>query len=371
MKTLLAACIAAAACLGAASCAPVPQRAEPAKPVVLVFPGPPEEPRFVYEWTLYSSADVVVDDRDTQFRRMITGERRSGTGLAKPYAVAVHQGRIFLSDSVERFVKAFDVPQGRFFQVGAEGAGRLSKPLGIDVDRAGTLYVADASLRAVMVYDRDGNFLRKIGGGKTFDRISSVTVDPDGKRVYAVDIGGVNSENHRVRVFDAASGGHLFDIGKRGRGPGEFNLPRDLAVGRDGQLYVVDSGNFRVQVFDAAGRYLNAFGNIGKQLGNFARPKEIATDREGNVYVVDTAFGNTQLFTPEGDLLMFIGERAEQDGPARYMLPSGVYVDEDGRIYVVDQWFRKVDIYRPAALAAGDGWLGKRNGAAKPAAAAR
>ena len=369
MRILLGAGIAAAACILAASCAPVPPRAEPPKPAVLVFPAPPDAPRFVYEWTLYSSADVVDEDRDSQFRRMITGETRSGTGLAKPYAVAVHQGRIFLSDSVERFVKAFDVPQGRFFQVGAEGPGRLAKPLGIDVDRAGNLYVADATLRAVMVFDRDGRFLRKIGSEKMFDRISSVTVDPDGKRVYAVDIGGVASENHRVRVFDALSGAHLSDIGKRGRGPGEFNLPRDLAIGRDGQLYVVDSGNFRVQVFDAAGRYLNAFGNIGKQLGNFARPKEIAADREGNVYVVDTAFGNTQLFNAEGDLLMFIGERSEQDGPARYMLPSGVYVDEDGRMYVVDQWFRKVDIYRPAALAAHEGWLGKRKSPPKPAAA--
>jgi len=184
----------------------------------------------------------------------------------------------------------------------------------------------------VMVYDRDGKFLRKIGSEKMFDRISSVTVDPGGERVYAVDIGGVNSENHRVRVFDGATGNHLFDIGKRGKGAGEFNLPRDLAVGRDAQLYVVDGGNFRVQVFDAAGRYLHAFGSIGKQLGNFARPKEVATDRDGNVYVVDTAFGNFQLFSPEGDLLMFIGERSEQDGPARYMLPSGVYVDEDGRL---------------------------------------
>ena len=370
MRAVLLACAAAVMCLVVASCAPVPQRAAPAKPALLVFPAPPDEPRFVYEWTLYSSADVVVEDRDSQFRRLITGESRSGTGLAKPYAVAVHQGRIFLSDSVERFVKAFDVPQGRFFQVGAEAPGRLSKPLGIDVDRAGNLYVADATLRAVMVYDRDGTFLRRIGGEKMFDRISSVTVDPDGKRVYAVDIGGVASENHRVRVFDGASGAHLFDIGKRGRGPGEFNLPRDLAVGRDGHLYVVDGGNFRIQVFDTAGRYLHTFGNVGKQLGNFARPKEIATDREGNVYVVDTAFGNTQLFTPEGDLLMFIGERSEQDAPARYMLPSGVYVDEDGRVYVVDQWFRKVDIYRPAKLAATDGWLGKRNNAGKPAAAA-
>ena len=42
------------------------------------------------------------------------------------------------------------------------------------------------------------------------------------------------------------------------------------------------------------------------------------------------------------------------------MLPSGVYVDEDGRVYVVDQWFRKVDIFRPAALGPGEGWLGRR-----------
>jgi hypothetical protein len=42
------------------------------------------------------------------------------------------------------------------------------------------------------------------------------------------------------------------------------------------------------------------------------------------------------------------------------MLPSGVYVDEDGRIYVVDQWFRKVDIFRPATLAAGEGWAARR-----------
>lgn len=356
----------AAVALGA--CAPVPERTDAPKPAALVFPGPPDEARFVYERTLYSSADVVTDSRDNELRRMVTGEGRTGARLSKPYAVAVHQGRIFISDSVERFVKAFDVPQGKYFEIGLEGVGRLAKPLGIDVDRAGNLYVADATLKAVMVFDRDGNFQRKIGGEKFFDRISSVTVDPRGHRLYAVDIGGVSSENHRVRVFDTQSGSHLFDIGRRGKGPGEFNLPRDLAVGRDGQLYVVDGGNFRVQVFDATGRYLHAFGNVGKQLGNFARPKEIATDREGNVYVVDTAFGNFQIFSAEGDLLMYIGERSERDAPGRYMLPSGISVDEDGRVYIVDQWFRKVDIFRPAGLPPGEGWLGRRPGAPKAAA---
>lgn len=351
-----------------AGCAPMPEKAGDAKArSEIVFPPPPDEPRFAYEWTLYSSADVIPDNREAQMRRMVTGEGRKGVGLSKPYAVAVHQGRIFLSDSVERFVKVFDVRQGKHFQIGAEDPGRLVKPLGLDVDRAGNLYVADATLKTILVYDRDGKFLRRIGNEKQFDRISSVTVDPRGDRVFAVDIGGVSSENHRVRVFDAHTGEHLFDIGRRGRGPGEFNLPRDLAVGKDGSLYVVDGGNFRVQVFDANGGYLQTFGAVGKQLGNFARPKEIATDRDGNVYVVDTAFGNFQIFNAEGDLLMFVGSRSEEDGPARYMLPSGIYVDEDGRVYMVDQWFRKVDVFRPIMLKSSEGFAGR--GSAKAAAA--
>lgn len=73
-----------AMCVAAAACAPVPQRTAPPRPTALVFPSPPDAPRFIYEWTLYSSADVVKDDRDTQLRRMITGESRTGTGLAKP-----------------------------------------------------------------------------------------------------------------------------------------------------------------------------------------------------------------------------------------------------------------------------------------------
>jgi DNA-binding beta-propeller fold protein YncE len=235
--------------------------------------------------------------------------------------------------------------------------GRIVKPLGLDVDAAGTLYVADASARDIKVFTADGRFLRSVGGPKWFDRLSSVTVDPAGERLYVVDIGGVSSSNHRVRVFDAKGGAHLMDIGTRGAGPGEFNLPRDLAIGKDGQLYVVDGGNFRVQVFSRDGRFVRSFGALGKQFGQFARPKEVATDAAGNVYVVDAAFGNFQIFNAEGELLLFIGERSERDGPGKYMLPSGISVDEDGRIYMVDQWFRKIDVFRPVGLARNAGWL--------------
>jgi len=342
-----------------AGCAAVSEAPAPRAPV-LVFPPPPDEPRFVFERAIYSSADVVPDEAGANLRRLVTGERRTGEALVKPYAIAVFQGRIYVSDTVARYVRVFDVPAGRYFRIGDEdGQGGLIKPIGLDVDAAGNLYVADITQRAILVYGPDGKFLRKLGGDKWFQRLSSVTVDPEGRRVYAVDIGGVSSDQHMVRVFDAVSGAHVMDIGKRGSGPGEFNLPRDLAIGRDGRLYVVDGGNFRVVVFDREGRYLQSFGSVGKQYGQFARPKEIAVDRDGNVYVVDTAFGNFQIFNPDGELLLFVGDRAERDAPARYMLPSGIAVDEDGRVYVVDQWFRKIEVYRPAALKAEDGFLGR------------
>lgn len=342
--------------LAQAGCMQPPTRRPP--PELPQFPPPPDEPRFFFERVIRSSGDVVPDTSGSSLRRLVTGETPVGERLSKPYAVTVHRGRIFVSDTVLRHVTVFDVPRGRVTRIGdTDGEGDLIKPIGLDVDAAGRLYVADIGSKCVMVYDTDGKFLRRIGSDKWFLRLSSVTVDPGGTRVYAVDIGGVSSDQHRVRVFDAVSGAHLRDIGKRGSGPGELNLPRDLAIGREGRLYVVDGGNFRVNVFDRDGQFLKSFGSIGKQYGQFARPKEIAVDRDGNVYVVDTAFGNFQIFNPDGELLLFVGDRSERDGPARYMLPSGIAVDEDGRVYVVDQWFRKIEVFRPAHVPAGSGYL--------------
>lgn len=364
--SLFFACIFASSVALIAGCAELGDSGAVARPMgPLVFPAPPDDPRFVYERTIRSSADVEIDTGDDAFQRLVTGSQRAGYYLTKPYAVAVHRGRVFVSDSAERTVKVFDVAAGKYFTIGDEEPGQIIKPLGLDVDRAGRLYVADVTQKAIMIYNRDGKFLRKIGGSDLFDRISSVTVDPPGQRIYVVDIGGVKSENHRVRVFETATGRHVMDIGKRGSGPGEFNLPRDMAIGKDGRLYVVDGGNFRVQIFNADGSYHSSFGAVGRQLGNFARPKEIATDNDGNVYVADAAFGNFQIFDPEGELLMFVGTRSEQGGPAQYILPSGITVDEDGRIYFVDQWFSKIDVFRPYNLPADAGFLVQRTPASK------
>lgn len=352
-----------AALLGLTACAPVQKTEKPKAQIQTVFPSPPDEARFVHERTLRSSADVENEQSNSQLKEFLTGERSpGGEPMRKPYGVAVNKGRIFVSDSVSRIIRVFDVQQGRFFRIGDTEPGRISKPLGIDLDAAGNLYVADVSAKTIMVYDRDGKFLRSLAGPSYFNRLVSVTVDKKGERIYTVDIGGstASPETHRVRVFDAHTGNHLFDFGKRGTGPGEFNLPRDVAIGKDNKLYVVDGGNFRIQIFDMDGKYIKSFGKIGMHPGDLGRPKEIDTDQAGNVYVIDSAFANLQIFNPDGQLLMFIGSRSESDGPANFLLPEGIAVDEDGRIYVVDQWYRKVEIYRPAALSAQDGYLVKK-----------
>jgi sugar lactone lactonase YvrE len=337
-------------------CADAPQRREAARE--LVFPSPPDAPRFVFERSIYSSRDVIPKAKDAALMQVLTGEtERVGEGLQKPYAIAVRQGRLYVSDPVAGTVKLFDIPARRFLAIGPDPQEQLVQTLGIDVDDQFNLYVLDGATKDVKIYDADGRFLRRLGGVKEFFRPSGIATSPDGQRVYVVDTGGVERTEHRIRVYDGRSGKHLFDFGKRGTGNGEFNLPRDVTLAADGKLYVVDSGNFRIQVFDPSGGFIRAFGSIGRQFGNFARPREVAVDRQGAIYVSDAAFGNMQIFSGEGELLMFIGARSERDEPARYTLLSGVGVDTDGRVYVADEYFRRVDVFRPVGMQAKDGFV--------------
>lgn len=340
------------AALFTAGCAQAPQNRD-AKPFEIpVFPPPPETARIVWERTLRSSADVVADDKDGGLRRLVTGELRSGEGLDKPYGVAVRNGRVYVGDTVARHVVMFDLNAGRHARIGVGDPGSLRMPFGMDLDPQGNLYVLDGTLKRVHVYDADGKFRRTIGQDMKWVRPSGLALDAARKRLYVVDAGGVDSESHHVYALELDTGRQLFKIGKRGDGPGEFNLPRDAAVGADGLLYVVDSGNFRVQVFDGEGKFIKTFGAIGRQGGQFSRPKEIAADVNGNIYVADSAFGNFQIFNREGALLLDVGSRGNTDAPAKFMLPSGIAVDVDGRIYMVDQFFRKVEVFRPAGLPA-------------------
>ena len=343
-----------------AACASGPAPTTRVGDSVLVYPPPPEQARFYFERSIFGSADVEKVDSETKWRRALTGEVATTMTMSKPFDVEACQGTIYVSDTVSRQVYRFNVPTGEFSLIGTEEPGLLRKPLGLATDEDCNLYVADQSDKRIVKYDQIGQFVEAWGGADLFDRLSHVEVDPAGERLYAVDTGGVRSERHHIRVLDVATGSVLFDIGKRGVREGELNLPRDIAMGRDGNLYVVDGGNFRVQVFSTDGAFLSTIGRIGARTGNFSRPKGIDTDSAGNIYVSDAAFGNFQIFNRDGQLLLFIGDRSTESAPGKFMLPAGLAVDEDDRVYMVDQFFRKIDVFRPAALAEEDGFLGLR-----------
>lgn len=334
---------------------------EPPKPIEIVYPPGPEKPRYYYERTLYGSTDVKAETATDRLRRFATGESARGRGFAKPFDVRADQGRIFISDTVNRRVAVLDFPQQRYYEIGTTGVGRLAKPLGLTTDAVGHLYVVDGTAKRIQVYDLEGRHLRSIGTGEVLQRPSGIAVTPDGERIYVVDTGGVSSDDHAIRVFNAV-GEHLFDIGTRGKEEGEFNLPLMAAMSSDRRLYVSDTGNFRIQVFDADGNFIRSFGGIGRRPGQFSHPKGIAVDSEGRVFVADSGFANIQIFDDQGRILLFIGDRNERGGPGQYILPAGISVDVDGRIYFVDQFFRKVDVFRPA-------WLPPESPPGQPAAA--
>ncbi len=330
-----------------AACAAPP----PPKPIEIAYPPPPEQPRYFYDRTFMGSRDVVEVTSAERFRRFATGESIRGQGFGKPFGVLAIEGRIYVGDTVTRRISVLDFPRKRFFEFGDQGLGRLVKPLGMAADQSGRIYVCDGTSKRVLIYDSEGQYLTAIGGLELLERPSGVAVNADGSRIYVVDTGGVESRDHRVRVFDGG-GNFLFDIGKRGEESGEFNLPLMAAVGPQGRLYVIDAGNFRVQVFSPEGTFLFDFGGPGRNPGSFSHPKGISVDSDGKIFVTDSGFANLQIFDSEGRILMFIGDRSERGGPGKFLLPAGVWVDVDGRVYMVDQFFNKIDVFRPASVPA-------------------
>jgi DNA-binding beta-propeller fold protein YncE len=174
---------------------------------------------------------------------------------------------------------------------------------------------------------------------------TGIAVDSEAGRLYATD-----TRKHTLTSFDLKSGRLLKRIGKKGAKPGEFGWPNGVAVGRNGLIYVADTMNYRVQVFDRELNPVRQFGSLGVNPGQFRRPKGVAVDAEGIVYVVDSDFNNVQMFTSDGRGLLAVGEPGSR--PGQMILPAGICAPAgQRRIYVADQINRRVQIFERVGAA--------------------
>lgn len=337
-----------------AGCA-MTKKEKPQEPDVLLWPAPPALPRFEYVTSLRYSTDIVNETPAKRAAREFTGEGlKPLPAFSKPYGVAANKGKVYVTNTLGSSVSVFDVPRSKFYSFGyREPPGQLIKPNGISLDDGMNVYVVDTATNEVKMFDVFGLYIRTFGNKADLDRPTGIAVNAAGTRIYVVDRGQNENNNHRVVVYDQ-TGKKLFVIGERGTEPGKFNIPVQAAVAPDGTLYVLDAGNFRIQAFDPNGKYLRSWGKTGNYIGDLVRPRGIAVDKNGNVYVTDAAFANVQIFNSQGELLLVVGTRGTEDRPGKFSLPSGVWVDEKGTMFVVDQLFNKVEVYRALTQAEGE-----------------
>jgi DNA-binding beta-propeller fold protein YncE len=222
--------------------------------------------------------------------------------------------------------------------LGTQSRVLLKEPMGVDVAPDGTIYVADTTEAHVVAFDEEGKVVAVFGGKEELVNPTDASLSPDGKKLYVAD-----SQAHEIVVFDAANGKLSTRFGKRGTGEGEFHFPSALAFGPEGNLFVVDQLNARVQVLTPDGEYVDQLGNLGVGFGNLVRPKDVAVDEVGFIYVTDFAFNNFQLFDLDFTLLTFVGQGGS--GPGDFHGISGIAVQGD-RIAVVDQLGHRLQLFR-------------------------
>lgn len=140
-------------------------------------------------------------------------------------------------------------------------------------------------------------------------------------------------------------------LGITGNGAGEFAGPRSIAFAPDGSFYVADSRNHRVQHFSGSGQYLNEFGGYGDstagtaQIGLFNEPWGVAVAPNGDVFVSDTWNHRIQKFGPDGVPIKSWGFFGTSETVGGLYGPRGIAVSEDGRVFVADTGNQRVMIY--------------------------
>ncbi len=312
----------------------------------LTWPLPPDPPRVRWLAEYTDMAKVKKPEaKKNSWLDKVTGTKTADEKqeLRKPYGIATDsRGRIYTADTELKLVYVID-PVNRIVET-RESSSRapLSLPAGVALDSTDRLFVSDADLHTIVCFASNGQPIAHFGTS-ALGRPGGIAIDKSRNKLYVAD-----AKQNKIVVFDTKTMELLGEMG----GPstpgkkekGRFTGPTNVAVDHEGNVYVADTGNYRVQVLDTNGRFLRSFGAQGDRPGEFIRPKGIAVDSQGHVYVADAEFNNFQILSREGQPLLAVGTLGA--GRGEFALVTGLWIDPQDRIYTTEMFHGRIQVFQ-------------------------
>jgi DNA-binding beta-propeller fold protein YncE len=258
-------------------------------------------------WVANESANRIEEFSSSGAFLKNYGSSGSGNGqFDSPIGIAVNRstGNVYIGDSKNNRVEEI-TEKGEFKTFGSAGtgAGQFSSPEGVAMDSKGDIWVTDVQNERVQEFNEKGEFVKMFGFG-------------------------VSNGEEKLEVCTSGC-----RAGISGSGNGQFHYPADL-VFDEGDLYVTDLGNNRVEEFNEEGKYLAQFGSKGSGNGQFNTPAGITVDADGNLYVTDVDNYRVEEFTPAGYFLTAFGTKGSGNG--QFSSPEAPAVSSSGVLYVTD-----------------------------------
>jgi sugar lactone lactonase YvrE len=316
------------------------------------YPSAPDKPRLQFLTSISKAGDLGAKpaEKMSGLERFIVGheEEAPEDWIGKPYGMAVYDGRIYVCDVQKRAVEILDLKTKTFEYLTKER--RMTNPVNICID-TGTKYVADPTAGRIFVFGRNDELQDVLGGQLD---IKPVDVAVRDGRCYVSDM-----KSNQVVVLDIGTGKEAMRMGVPGGGDGQFTLIADIALDRDGFVYVTDKALGRITKFDRDGVFQQTIGQLGRSIHDFVRPKGLDVDEEGRIWVIDAAPEVGKIYNSDGQLLMFFGFPGT--GPGNMNMPASVTLDYDNvellrdyftegaqidfLVLVSSQYVHKINIY--------------------------
>jgi len=175
-------------------------------------------------------------------------------------------------------------------QFGSNGSsnGQFNLPTSVACNSRGEIIVADNDNHSIQVFDRNGNFILKIGsqkgqGNGLFNCPYGVTVDKRNNEIVVVD-----TFNHHIQIFDK-KGTFLRVFGSNGKDDGQFDHSFGAVVDQQGQYVVADGWNHHIQNFNSQGLFVRKFGSEGAGNGQMNSPIGVGLLSNGNIVVAENS----------------------------------------------------------------------------------